>query len=177
MHWAYSDNPKASLDILSYQEAYSAVYIHIFLDYQLLILNWPRALGCLIPPLLFQTFFASISFGHLWFQNTQNIIFPPQFFLLSLKKWIFKLLRLPCWWYSKLVPWEADRSWKGIGLIRSLKLKHGGEMGVMTHPKVPRYDLHVDLCLVVLHVTKLLRIITMLIGCHQRLLFLSIIKK
>ena len=39
---------------------------------------------------------------------------------LSLKKWIFKLLRLPCWWYSKLVPWYADRSWKGIDLIRSL---------------------------------------------------------
>ena len=34
-----------------------------------------RALGCLIPPFLFQTYFAS-----------------------------FKLLRLPCWWYSKLVP-------------------------------------------------------------------------
>ena len=39
---------------------------------------------------------------------------------LSLNKWIFKLLRLPCWWYSKLVPWDADRSWKGIDLIRSL---------------------------------------------------------
>ena len=34
-------------------------------------------LGCLIPPLLFQTYVASISFGHLWFQDTQNIFFFP----------------------------------------------------------------------------------------------------
>ena len=32
-----------------------------------------RFVGCLIPPLLFQTYFASISFGHIWFQDTQNI--------------------------------------------------------------------------------------------------------
>ena len=30
------------------------------------------------------------------------------------------VLRLPCWWYSKVVPWDADRSWKGIDLIQSL---------------------------------------------------------
>ena len=30
------------------------------------------------------------------------------------------MLRLPCGWYSKLVPWDADRSWKGIGLIQTL---------------------------------------------------------
>ena len=48
------------------------------------IRNWTASfcgqwsLGCLIPPLLFQTYFASISFGHLWFQDTQNIIFFPE---------------------------------------------------------------------------------------------------
>ena len=39
-------------------------------------------LGCLIPPLLFQTYFASISFGHLWFQDTQKHHFFPEFFSL-----------------------------------------------------------------------------------------------
>ena len=41
-------------------------------------------LGCLIPPLLFQTYFASILFGHLWFQDIQNIIFfAEKYFLRS----------------------------------------------------------------------------------------------
>ena len=39
---------------------------------------------------------------------------------LSLKKWIFKLLWLPCCWYSKRVSWDAGHSWKGISLIRLL---------------------------------------------------------
>ena len=50
-----------------------------------------------------------------WYTTTRVYHSP-----LSLKKWIFKWLRLPCWWYSKVVPWNTDRSWKGIGLIRSL---------------------------------------------------------
>ena len=61
------------------------------------------------------------------FRIPKTYFFFPKFFSLnprktplSLKKWIFKLLRLPCCWYSKLVPWDTDRSWKGIGLIRSL---------------------------------------------------------
>ena len=45
---------------------------------------WVPTLGCLIPPLLFQTYFASILFGHLWFQDIQNIIFfAEKYFLRS----------------------------------------------------------------------------------------------
>ena len=39
-----------------------------------------QELGCLIPPLLFQTYFASILFGHLWFQD---IFFAEKCFLRS----------------------------------------------------------------------------------------------
>ena len=39
-------------------------------------------LGCVIPPFLSQINSASVSFGHLYFQNTQNIFFVPDFFSL-----------------------------------------------------------------------------------------------
>ena len=58
-------------------------------------------LGCLICPFLSQIISASISSGHLWIQDTQNIFFffAKNIFLrspkdpLSIKKWISKLLR------------------------------------------------------------------------------------
>ena len=41
-------------------------------------------LGCVIPRFLSQINSASVSFGHLWFKDTQNIIcFPENFFLGS----------------------------------------------------------------------------------------------
>ena len=67
--------------------------------------------------------------SHMISEYPKHNFFPEKKFLdphntpLSLKKWIFKLLRLPCLWYSKLVPWDADRLRKGIGLIRSLSKK------------------------------------------------------
>ena len=111
--------------------------------------------GCVIPRFLSQINSASISFGELWFQDTQNIfVFPEQIFLrspkdpLSLKKWIFKLLRLPCWWYSKLrgvltgplknisektnmfwVSWNYR--WPNETLAELIWDKNGG----MTHPR------------------------------------------
>ena len=47
---------------------------------------------------------------------------------LSLKKWIFKLLRSPCCWYSKRVSWDAGCSWKRISLIQSLSTEKTSEM-------------------------------------------------
>ena len=39
-------------------------------------------LGCVIPRFLSQINSASVSFGHLWFQDTQNINFFPEIFFL-----------------------------------------------------------------------------------------------
>ena len=55
-----------------------------------------------------------------YFFSPKQISLTPLETPLSLKKWIFKLLRLHCCWYSKLVPWDDDSSWKEISLIRSL---------------------------------------------------------
>ena len=55
---------------------------HLLKDFPKKLWLWKPhggTLGCLIPPLLFQTYFSSISFGHLWFQDTQNIILFPDF--------------------------------------------------------------------------------------------------
>ena len=84
-------------------------------------------LGWLRKTKVVQSFSASIlceghiykDFGNTFLKKFRNFLGVPQGGQLF-KKWIFKLLRLPCWWYSKLVPWDADHSWKGIGLIQSL---------------------------------------------------------
>ena len=52
-------------------------------------------LGCIIPPFLSQINSASVSFGHLQFQDNQNIFIFLKKTPLSLKRRIFKLLRLP----------------------------------------------------------------------------------
>ena len=83
------------------------------------------------PCFLSQIISASNSSGDLRFQDIINIIFlsekktqdPPKFKML-----IFKLTRLPCCGYSKLVSWNACHSWNGINLIRSLSTQKLSKM-------------------------------------------------